>query len=154
MACPGTKEREERDEELKNLYVDKEELEDKDSNENLAKMVLINDLERVLLLKEGKMQEAEVVAQKTMKSPKNEKGCWKSRTVMLKCASYSPSMKNVGGTIILNVRMGVNCTFVVRGWHPSTRVAIFLMTTNVDHVPPNWEMNAGWKNNLRRSCQS
>ena len=54
----------------------------------------------------------------------------------------------------LNVRMGVNCTFVVRGWHPSTRVAIFLMTTNVDHVPPNWEMNAGWKNNLRRSCQS
>ena len=43
---------------MKNLYVDKEELEDKDSNENLAKMVLINDLERVLLLKVGKMQEA------------------------------------------------------------------------------------------------
>ena len=42
MARPGTKEREERDEELKNLYVDKEELEDKDSNANLAKMVLIN----------------------------------------------------------------------------------------------------------------
>ena len=66
VARPGTKEREERDEELKNLYVDKEELEDKDSNENLAKMVLINDLERVLLLKEGKMQEAEVVAKKKL----------------------------------------------------------------------------------------
>ena len=73
MACPGTKEREERDEELKNLYVDKEELEDKDSNENLAKMVLINDLERVLLLKEGKMQEAEVVAQKNYEKSKKRK---------------------------------------------------------------------------------
>ena len=70
MARPGTKEREERDEELKNLYVDKEELEDKDSNENLAKMVLINDLERVLLLKEGKMQEAEVVAKKNYEKSK------------------------------------------------------------------------------------
>ena len=73
MARPGTKEREERDEELKNLYVDKEELEDKDSNENLAKMVLINDLERVLLLKEGKMQEAEVVAQKNYEKSKKRK---------------------------------------------------------------------------------
>ena len=73
VARPGTKEREERDEELKNLYVDKEELEDKDSNENLAKMVLINDLERVLLLKEGKMQEAEVVAQKNYEKSKKRK---------------------------------------------------------------------------------
>ena len=73
MARPGTKEREERDEELKNLYVDKEELEDKDSNENLAKMVLINDLERVLLLKERKMEEAEVVAQKNYEKSKKRK---------------------------------------------------------------------------------
>ena len=52
------------------------------------------------------MKEAEVVAKKkTMKSPKNEKGRWNRRTVMLKCASYSPSMKNVGGTIILNVKI-------------------------------------------------
>ena len=70
MARPGTKEREENDEELKNLYVDKEELEDK---ENLAKMVLINDPERVLLLKEGKMQEAEVVAKKNYEKSKKRK---------------------------------------------------------------------------------
>ena len=58
---------------MKNLYVDKEELEDKDSNENLAKMVLINDLERVLLLKEGKMLKAEVVAKKNYEKSKKRK---------------------------------------------------------------------------------
>ena len=56
---------------MKNLYVDKEELEDKDSNENLAKM--INDLERVLLLKEGKMLKAEVVAKKNYEKSKKRK---------------------------------------------------------------------------------
>ena len=46
-------------EDLKNLYSKKEELENKFSDIQLAHMIIINDLSRVKLLKEGKLDEAE-----------------------------------------------------------------------------------------------
>ena len=56
---------------LKQLYEEKESLENESSNYNLAKMVVINDLERIKLMTVGNYHEAEKVARQNY-SKKNQ----------------------------------------------------------------------------------
>ena len=54
------------------LYQNKDEIETEYNNINISKMVIINDIKRVSLLKENKTKEASKVAEENYKIPKRK----------------------------------------------------------------------------------
>ena len=75
-------------EHLKQLYEEKEILDKASSNNNLAKMVILNDFERLKLLTEGKIKEAEIIAKEMhgqTKSKANKQNCGAEQCIIFPC---------------------------------------------------------------------
>ena len=107
-----------RDEKIKDLYVDKEELEDKDANENLAKMILINDMERLTLIKEGKIEKAEEVARSNYEKSKKKRWTKKQDCGAIICLIF-PIDEECGWDESFECKKGCNIHIRCEGLAPT-----------------------------------
>ena len=113
-----TRNTEARDEEMKDLYIDKEELEDKDANENLAKMILINDMERVELIRKGDYEKAEDVAKLNYEKSK-KKGKTKKRSCGAAICLIFPIDEESGWDDSFECKTGCNIHIRCEGLAPT-----------------------------------
>ena len=91
---------------LKQLYEEKELLDKASSNNNLAKMVVINDFERLKFLTEGKHKEAESIAKQMhgqTKSRAKKQNCGAKQCIIFPCDEengWDESFECTNGCII------------------------------------------------------